>query len=70
MPPRTRQSQTKGNTASPAGAENKCPIPLETTTLANVNTSTRGSVMCRWHVLLDLSGFRTMATLSVLRPAL
>ncbi|KAN0126122.1 hypothetical protein V8E53_015374 [Lactarius tabidus] len=47
MPPHTRQSQTKGNTASPAGAENEHPIPLETTTLANVNTSTRGRVPAR-----------------------
>ena len=40
MAPRTRQSQSKGAPVSAMGTENERPIPLETSTLANVNTST------------------------------
>ena len=47
MAPRTRQSQSKGAPVSAMGTENERPIPLETSTLANVNTSTRGRVPAR-----------------------
>lgn len=47
MAPRTRQSQTKGSSVSAMGTENERPIPLETSNLANVNTSTRSRVPAR-----------------------
>ena len=47
MAPRTRKSQTKGSVVNTAGTENEPPIPLETSTLANVNTSTRSRVTAR-----------------------
>ena len=40
MAPRTRQAQTKGTAVN----ENDRPIPLESSNLANVDTSTRSSV--------------------------
>ncbi|KAN0130505.1 hypothetical protein V8E53_011591, partial [Lactarius tabidus] len=48
------------------------PIKLPRLSLLSISDSIANSfiVTCRWHVLLDLSGFRTMATLLVLRPAL
>ena len=43
MAPRTRQAQTKGTAVN----ENDRPIPLESSNLANVDTSTRSSVQAR-----------------------
>ena len=43
MAPHTRQSQTKGTAVN----KNNRPIPLESSNLANVNTSTRSRVQAR-----------------------
>lgn len=47
MAPRTRQSQTKGTAVGTMNNENEHPIPLETSNLANVNTSARSRVPAR-----------------------
>ncbi|KAN0139137.1 hypothetical protein V8E53_003026 [Lactarius tabidus] len=47
MAPRTRNAQTKGTAVSTTGSENEPPIPFQTSTLANINTSNRTKVQAR-----------------------
>jgi hypothetical protein len=47
MAPRTRNAQTKGTAVSTMGSENEPPIPFQTSTLANINTSNQTKVQAR-----------------------
>src|ERR1700677_1571378 len=47
MAPRTRKAQTKGTAVGATGSENEPPIPFQTTTLANISTSTQSKVPAR-----------------------